>query len=314
MKKVKKKQYNFKIVSFYRFVPIDNKKKFKEFLDQQLKNKKIKGTILLSYEGINGSISGCEQEIEEIIKFIKKLLNIRKINKKSNNSNFIPFNRMKVRLKKEIVSLGVKNNIKKFKSNLVHPSKWNQIIKKKNIKILDVRNKYEIEIGRFKNSINPSTENFRKLPLQFENLNIKKNETIAMYCTGGIRCEKAGMYLREKGYKRILQLEGGILNYLDYFKNKLNKNKWNGECFVFDNRVTVNKKLKPGKYIQCYGCRQPISFKDTKSPKYQKGVCCPYCFDSKTEKQKKNLLTRQKQIYFAEKKGINHPFKKIISF
>tara|TARA_Y100000816_G_scaffold258570_1_gene213518 strand:- start:97 stop:1104 length:1008 start_codon:yes stop_codon:yes gene_type:complete len=303
---------NFKIASFYRFVKLSNKKKIKVKLDNYLKNKLVKGTILLSDEGINGFLSSEEQNVLKALKYLKKLLRIRKISLKIHDVDFIPFNRMKVRLKKEIVSLGVEEiKINELSNNYIQPSEWNNFINKKNVRVLDVRNIYEIDIGKFKNAINPQTNSFRDLPKSLKQLNLKKNDTIAMYCTGGIRCEKASFFLKSRGYTNIFQLSGGILNYFNHHKNNIKQNKWSGDCFVFDNRVTVNKKLETGKFKQCYGCRRPISIQDTKSKKYIKGVCCPYCFNLRTKEQKRNSLNRQKQIVLAENKGIDHPFKRI---
>ena len=179
--------------------------------------------------------------------------------------------------------------------------------------MLDIRNDFEIDIGKFQRSEKPSTTSFREIPKALNNLDINKNEKIAMYCTGGIRCEKASAYLKLNGYKKVIQLEGGIINYLEYLKNKGEVSLWDGECFVFDDRVTVNKNLNQGSYVQCYGCRRPITQKDMQSSYYKKGVSCPYCFNKRTEKQKRSSLTRQKQIDSFEKKRESHPFKRIRS-
>jgi len=307
-----KTQNNLIIISFYRFIGIKEKSAKKKLLDNFLSKKNVKGTILLSNEGINGSLSGETWEILETLNYLKRIIKIRKLHTKINNIDFLPFNRMKVRLKKEIVSLGIGNiNVNKLTGTFIHPSKWNEIVSDREIKILDVRNPYEIRIGKFSNSLNPQTDNFRQFPKQFKKMNIDKNEKIAMYCTGGIRCEKASAYLKKEGYKKIYQLEGGILNYLDYSNKKKNINKWNGECFVFDNRVTVKKNLKRGSYDQCYGCRNPITEKEKKSKYFVKGVCCPYCYDTRSLVQKQNSKNRQRQIDQAEEKNLNHHFKKI---
>ncbi len=285
------------LISFYRFLAIDDKKKIKLLVESNLKATSIKGTILLADEGINGSLAGRKEEIFTLIKFIKKYLKIRKLSLKINEVDFIPFNRIKVRLKKEIVSLNVgKIDVSKFTGTYINPSQWNDIISRENIRLIDVRNQYEIKIGTFEDAINPLTSNFREFQTKFDKLNIKKSETIAMYCTGGIRCEKASAHLKLKGYTNILQLEGGILNYLEYYKKNKNKNKWKGECFVFDNRVTVKKNLKKGNFDQCYGCRNPINKYDKKSKFYIKGVSCPHCYHSRSESQKKRSHMRQSQI------------------
>tara|TARA_B100001059_G_C17830687_1_gene584475 strand:+ start:2955 stop:3893 length:939 start_codon:yes stop_codon:yes gene_type:complete len=297
------------VYSFYRFIKINEKTNVKKKLDKYFKNKLLRGTLLISNEGINGSISGTKEELINTIKFIKYLLKIRKLVININSINFLPFNRIKVRLKKEIVSLGKgKMNVNRLSAKLIHPSKWNKIIQMKNVKLIDVRNIYEIKIGKFKNAINPNTNSFRNFPNQIKDLKIKKEDKIAMYCTGGIRCEKASSYLKQKGFKNISQLEGGIINYLEYIKNSKTKSFWRGECFVFDNRVTIDKNLNKGKYLQCYGCRQPITLEETKSKKYIKGVSCPYCFSSRSKNQKENSINRQRQIDYANKMNIKNTF------
>jgi UPF0176 protein len=303
---------NLKIISFYRFVSISSKVKIKVKFDHYLKNKMIKGTVLLSEEGVNGFLSGNEEDVLDALKFLKKIIRIRKISLKINDVDFIPFNRMKVRLKKEIVSMGFKTfNVNKSSGCYVDSKDWNDFVKKKNIKIIDVRNRYEINIGKFPKALNPLTNSFRDFPKKLEQMNLNKNDTIAMYCTGGIRCEKASSFLLSSGYKNVFQLKGGILSYFEHYKNNINKNNWNGDCFVFDSRVAVNKRLQAGKYMQCHGCRHPITENDTRSKKYIKGVSCPYCFNLRTKEQKRNSYNRQKQINIAEKKGIDHPFKRI---
>ena len=300
------------IYSFYRFKKIDNKKKLKIELLKFINKKKIRGTILIANEGINGSISGKPIELNEIIRIIKKKLKIRNLSLKINNIDYLPFNRIKIRLKKEIVSFGVGNlNINERESKYIHPSEWNDLINSNNIKLIDTRNLYEINIGRFKKSINLMTSTFREFPKKFDDLKIKKDDRIAMYCTGGIRCEKASLYLSSIGYKNIYQLDGGILNYLSYYKENSKENLWRGECFVFDNRVSVNRKLGQGKFIQCHGCRRPITFEDTKTREFEKGVCCPYCFNERSNEQKIRSNVRQKQIDNANMHGLSHPFKKI---
>ncbi len=300
------------VYSFYRFIEVKNKEKIKNILDSYLSTKKIRGTILLADEGINASISGQEEILNDVLKLLRKLLNIRKINFKSNETEFLPFNRIKVRLKKEIVTLGKgKIDVHKYKGKFIEPHEWNDVLNNKNMNVIDVRNIFEIDIGKFKNSINPKTNSFRDFPKYIQEFNLPKNSHIAMYCTGGIRCEKASSYMKMKGYKNIFQLKGGIINYLDYIKKNKLKSCWKGECFVFDDRVTIDDNLSKGNYLQCYGCRRPITIKDTFSSEYKKGVSCPYCYYERTKTQKKNSESRQKQIEKANESKINHPFSKI---
>ena len=300
------------IYSFYRFTKVKNKKQVKLEIEKFIKNKVIRGTILIADEGINGSISADTKTLTSILKYIKKLLFVRQLEIKINQVDFLPFNRIKIRIKNEIVSLGKEiNDFNKKKGLFIEPSDWNNFIIQKDVKLIDLRNNYEIEIGKFKRAINPRTNTFREFPKNIESMNLNKNDKIAIYCTGGIRCEKASKYLFQEGYNNIYQLKGGILSYLDYTKNSTAKSLWTGDCFVFDNRVTVNKKLEKGKYDQCHGCRHPINKKDTKSYKYIKGVSCPKCYGLRSEKQKQNSFNRQKQIEAAEQEGRSHPFKKI---
>ena len=299
------------IYSFYRFINIKNIKSIKKQLDVFFLKKNIYGTILISNEGINGSISGQKEELEENIKFIKKKLNIRKLDIKINENKFVPFKKLKIKLKNEIVSFAQeKVDVNKYRGKKASPAEWNKIIQNKETKVIDVRNNYEINIGKFEYSKSPNTNNFREFPKFIERLNISKNTKIAMYCTGGIRCEKASAYLKINGFKDVVQLDGGILKYLEYIKNNNKKSLWKGECFVFDERVAINKKLIKGRYLQCYGCRMPITKDDTNSKYYEKGVSCHYCFHQRTEKQKQRSLTRQKQIDNLKKRNTEHSLKK----
>ena len=284
------------VYTFYRFKDIKNIKKLKLFLIN-FSRKKIKGTILIANEGINGSLSGSKKELDDAITLIKLHLKIRKLDIKINKTDFFPFNRLKVRLKKEIVSLGQGNiKVSKITAKRIDPKDWHKVILDKNTRLLDVRNDFEIDIGKFERSERPSTNSFRELPKVIKNLKLRKNEKIAMYCTGGIRCEKASAFLKSKGYKNIVQLNGGIINYLDYvYKNKL-KSYWKGECFVFDNRVTINKYLSKGKYMQCFGCRHPLTQQEMRLSNYKEGIhyCC-YCVNTRTKEQKKRSEQRQIQ-------------------
>ena len=303
---------NIFVYTFYRFKDLGNIKNIKKEFDIFLKKYAVKGTILLASEGINGSLSGDQKDLNIIIKFIKSKLNIRILDIKVNKTNFFPFNRMKVRLKKEIVSLGqgiIDTN--KYSGKLVDPKDWDRIVLDKDIKLIDVRNEFEIGIGKFKNSINPKTSSFREFPDSIFKLNIEKKDKIAMYCTGGIRCEKASAYLKKNGFRNVIQLEGGILNYLKHVNRFGKKSLWDGDCFVFDNRITVNKKLVRGEYVQCYGCRRPLTRKDLKLKSYIKGVSCKHCHNERTDIQKRRSKSRQSQIIQANKLEKDHPFKKI---
>lgn len=304
----------FLIYSFYKFKKIECKERIKIKLDKFLSKKLIKGTILLADEGINASISSTKDDLNEILKYIKGLINVRKIEIKCHQTSFLPFNKIKVRLKREIVTLGQNEiDITKHKSTYATPEIWNEIIQDTSTAVLDVRNSFEIDIGKFKRSIDPKTKSFRDFPNQVKNLNLDKNKKIAIYCTGGIRCEKASAFLKHHGYRNVIQLQGGILNYINYLKNNNMKSLWKGECFVFDDRVSINLKEKTGKYIQCYGCRSPILKKDKKSRHYIHGVQCHKCYNRRSYQQIKKSVTRQMQINNAELNNEYHPFKKIYS-
>tara|TARA_B100001027_G_C16263129_1_gene330545 strand:- start:620 stop:1525 length:906 start_codon:yes stop_codon:yes gene_type:complete len=294
------------IYSFYRFIKIKDKNSLKYKLNSLLKDLNIKGTILIADEGINGSISGNSYDLKIILNFLKKILKIRKISLKINFLDYHPFNKIKVRIKREIVSLG----IKKLKMDLkrvgyIHPQNWDRFTNNDDIACIDTRNIYEIEIGSFKNSINLETKSFREFPKKFQKLKLNKDRVIAMYCTGGIRCEKASIYLKSKGYKNIFQLEGGILNYIEHKSKSKESSNWNGDCFVFDQRVAVDKKLAKGSYLQCYGCRSPITLKDTNSEKYIRGIQCHKCYNVRSKKQKERSRMRQSQIYLSKENKNN---------
>ena len=301
------------IYTFYRFKSFIGIKSIKIKLDKYLKNKLILGTVLLANEGINGTVSGTKKDLSEFIRLIKKALKIRKLSIKISQNEFIPFYRLKIRLKKEIVTIGDKSiKPERLTGKHVNPIKWDKIINSKKHIIIDTRNDYEVSIGSFNNAVNPKTKSFREFPKFIKKLNLKKDQPIAMFCTGGIRCEKASSYLLKNGYKDVSQLDGGILNYLEINKNKKNTS-WEGECFVFDNRVSINNKLNKGTYEQCYGCRCPITKQDMKLKSYKKGATCKYCINLKSETKIQSSFTRQDQIDIAEKNNIKHSFRKIYS-
>lgn len=284
-----------KLISFYKFVkilnPIDNKLIFKKFLIDN----KLKGSIIFSFEGINGSIAGKQSNIELLSNFLKKKFLFDEFdNINESDVDFIPFKKAKIKIKKEVVPLNELFNDNKYKfQNRVEPEDWNKLILSNDVTVVDVRKSFESEIGTFEKAINPKINDFRKFPEYFEKLSSDKDKKIAMFCTGGIRCEKAASYLFKRGFKNVYQLKGGILNYLNKIPSK--KSLWNGECFVFDERITVVNNSKIGNYLMCAGCRTPISKKDIQSPKYEKDVSCPKCFDKLTEKQKYRFRMRASQ-------------------
>ena len=299
----------FTIITFYQFKKIDDISIIKNELADFCKFNKIKGTIILAEEGINGTIAGTA---ESIIKFELRLKRLGFINYdcKYSYSKFMPFFRLKVRNKKEIVTLRSKDvDTENITGKKIKPEEWNDFISDKETILIDVRNNFEVEMGTFKNSINPNTKSFTEFKNYIKkNLDADKNKKIAMFCTGGIRCEKISSYMIKKGFKDVNQLHGGILSYLEKTTNK--NSLWNGECFVFDNRVSVKNELKDGTYELCHACRYPLSQHQLKSKKYIKGVSCPNCYGKITESKKKSLIDRNKQISIAKKRGLYNPYIK----
>ena len=298
----------FDIFGFYKFIKIKSLKKNKVLLQDFLIKNNVKGTIIIANEGLNGTISGEIKNIKSTISKLKKIFSFKKFDNTNNSeSNFQPFHKPKVKIKKEVVPMNLTLNSKEriMKTHL-DPKEWNALIKKKDTHIIDTRKPFEFNVGTFKKSVNPDINNFIDFPKYLNKL--KKNKPVAMFCTGGIRCEKTSVYLKKKGFKNIYQLNGGILNYLK--KTKKKDSLWKGECFVFDNRISLKLGLKLGSYFICSGCRKPISAKDKKSNKYEEGVSCPNCHDNLTEIQKNRFRTRQKQINLAKKSGSKHIFQK----
>ena len=298
----------FKVFGFYKFIKIKSLKQKKILLQKFLTTNNIRGTIIISQEGLNGTISGNNKNIEKIVKKIKFLFLFKNFDCNNiSKSLFQPFHKPKVKIKKEVVPMNftldpMERNVKTH----LDPKEWNNLIKKKNTHIIDTRKPFEYEVGTFKNSINPDINNFRDFPRYLNKLNKKK--PVAMFCTGGIRCEKTSIYLKNKGFKNIYQLNGGILNYLKKIKKK--DSLWKGECFVFDNRVSLKHGLINGTYSICGGCRMPISKKDKNSIKYEEGVSCSRCYDKLTKSQKSRFRMRQSQIYKAKASGKKHIFQK----
>lgn len=266
----------------------------------------IKGTLLLAEEGINGTVSGSRAAIEGLCAFLAADGRFNNLSYKESFYEEQPFYRMKVKLKKEIVTMGV-NGIdpQKIVGTYVKPADWNALISDPDVVVIDTRNSYEYEIGTFERALDPKTETFREFPAYIaENLDPAKHKKVAMFCTGGIRCEKSTAYMKEQGFEEVYHLEGGILKYLEEVPEE--QSLWRGECFVFDNRVAVNHKLEKGIYDQCHGCRYPITEEDKNSEHYMLGVCCPRCFDKLTPEQTGRFAERQKQIELAKQRNQGH--------
>ena len=279
-----------RVIAFYSFFDISNPKKLKEEINLFFLLKKIKGSILVSKEGLNGTITVTQKKEKNTINYLISLGVLNENIKISNYSGQEIFKEFKIKLKNEIVTSDFGLNISEIKqSKFIQPNDWDKFINKKDVKIIDTRNNYEYKIGHFKNAINPKIDTFKEFNKYIKTNKDKfQNKKVAIYCTGGIRCEKAGPLMERYGIDTY-QLKGGILKYFEQTNSKL----WNGECFVFDYRVSLTKELSKGISKLCYGCNTPLTIKETKSPKYEKGFTCPVCFDNMTEKKRRSLKDKR---------------------
>jgi len=298
------------IAAFYKFVDWNNLKKKKSDIEKLCLKNNIVGTILLANEGINGTIAGSEESVLAVIQGLKDDPLLLDIEPKFSKAEGEIFKRMKVRFKKEIVSMGMEN-IKpaNLKGKTVKASDWNALITNPKTLVIDTRNQYECAIGTFKGSLDPKTKSFREFPKWSKNnlkaLMKKEGKTkVAMFCTGGIRCEKASSYLLGEGIEQVYQLEGGILKYLENISS--DESLWEGECFVFDERVSIQHGLVEGNYSMCHACRMPIDDDDMKSKKYSEGISCPHCYATHSEERKERFAERQKQIKLAKIRNEKH--------
>ena len=294
------------ICALYKFTRLDDFEDIQKPLRSFLDSLSVKGTLLLAREGINGTISGSKESLENVLDYLQADERCHGLEYKFSYSKKIPFRRLKVKLKKEIVTMGL-TEIDPTHSvgTYVKPKDWNNLINDPDVVLIDTRNNYEYEIGSFQGAINPNTETFREFPSFTKNtLEKYRNKKIAMFCTGGIRCEKSTAYLKSKGYENVFHLQGGILKYLEEVKEE--ESLWEGECFVFDDRVAVKHNLEQGQYDQCHACRFPITEEDTKHPHYEKGASCPRCFGTKNSDQLRRYREREKQVQLAKKRGEEH--------
>ena len=298
------------IAAFYKFVDWNNLKKKKSDIEKLCLKNNIVGTILLANEGINGTIAGSEESVLAVIQGLKDDPLLLDIEPKFSKAEGEIFKRMKVRFKKEIVSMGMENiRPANLKGKTVKASDWNALISNPKTLVIDTRNQYECAIGTFKGSLDPKTKSFREFPKWSKNnlkaLMKKEGKTkVAMFCTGGIRCEKASSYLLDEGIEQVYQLEGGILKYLENISS--DESLWEGECFVFDERVSIQHGLVEGNYSMCHACRMPIDDDDMKSKKYSEGISCPHCYATHSEERKERFAERQKQIKLAKIRKEKH--------
>jgi len=296
-----------KFAALYKFCKLTGLDLLKEQILEFCNKNNILGTILLAKEGINGTISGDEVDIDKTVTYLMNLLEVKSLDVKYSFSSSEGFYRMKVKIKNEIVTMGEKNVYpSEITGEYVDAKDWNNLISQKDVLVIDARNIYETSVGKFKNSTDPATTSFKEFPKWIDkNINqIKNYNKVAMYCTGGIRCEKASSYLMELGINDVFQLKGGILKYLESIPK--NESMWDGECFVFDQRVSIKHGLLDGEFTQCYACKSPISLEETKSPHYKKGVSCHLCYNKKSLFDKSRYQERQNQVEINLSKGKKH--------
>lgn len=294
------------VCALYHFVRLEDFKTLREPLLNKMLGQQVRGTLLLAREGINGTIAGSREGVDAVLKWIRQDTRLAGLDSKESYTDTMPFYRSKVKLKKEIVTMGLPDiDPKRTVGTYVEPKDWNELISDPDVLLIDTRNDYEFNIGTFEHAVNPKTETFREFPDYVKNnLDPAKHKKVAMFCTGGIRCEKSTAYLKERGFAEVYHLKGGILKYLEDVPKE--QTKWQGECFVFDNRVAVNHDLQKGQYDQCYACRYPITDADKQSAHYQQGVSCPHCYDKTSSEQRRQFAMREKQMQLAKQRGQHH--------
>nr|WP_082785611.1 rhodanese-related sulfurtransferase [Psychrobacter sp. P2G3] len=297
---------NIVVAALYKFTRFADFEQYRESILNSMLDNDVKGTLLLASEGINGTISGTRESINNVLDYLRSIEAIGSFTFKESYTDAQPFYRTKVKLKKEIVTMGVED-IDPLQSvgRYVKPSEWNALISDPEVLLIDTRNDYEVQIGTFQNAVNPNTETFREFPEYVaKELDPSKHKKVAMFCTGGIRCEKSTAFMRQQGFEEVYHLEGGILKYLE--EVPASDSMWEGDCFVFDNRVSVNHNLEKGDYEQCFACRMPITADDMQSVAYIKGESCPHCINKATEEQKARFREREHQMQLAKKRGEAH--------
>ena len=294
------------VSALYHFVRLDDYRSLRQPLYDFMTKHKIRGTLLLASEGINGTVAGSKKAIDKLHAWLRSDQRLKDLKTKESFDNTMPFYRTRVKLKKEIVTMGIQDiDPNHVVGSYVKPEDWNDLISDPEMILVDTRNDYEVAIGTFRNAINPKTDTFRQFPDYVKSsLDPGKHKKVAMYCTGGIRCEKSTAYLKEQGFEEVYHLQGGILKYLETVAEA--DSMWEGECFVFDNRVSINHQLEKGSYDQCHACRLPVTEEDKDSNKYIQGVSCPACYDKKSEQQKNRFAERERQVQLAKSRGEQH--------
>lgn len=294
------------VCAMYKFVTLEDFQDLRQPLLDVMEANDVRGTLLLAQEGINGTVAGSREGIDALMAWLATDERLANIGYKESFDETMPFYRTKVKLKKEIVTMGIEGiDPKQVVGTYVKPKDWNALISDPDVVLVDTRNDYEYQIGTFEGAVNPNTETFREFPKYVkENMDPTKNKKVAMFCTGGIRCEKSTAYMKEQGFDEVYHLEGGILKYLEEVPKE--DTMWEGECFVFDNRVAVNHDLEKGQYDQCHACRYPITEEDKQSEHYVKGVSCPHCIEKYTTEQRERFKQRELQIQLAKERGEAH--------
>jgi UPF0176 protein len=297
---------DYVVAAMYKFVSLPDYQDMREPLLERCRSLGVMGTLLLAEEGINGTVAGKRSQINALLDYLRQDARLADIEHKESLDSERPFYRMKVKLKKEIVTMGVPGiDPRQTVGTYVEPKDWNALIDDPEVVLVDTRNEYEYELGTFDGAINPHTDSFREFPDYVKNeLDPQKHKKVAMFCTGGIRCEKSTAYLKEQGFDEVYHLKGGILKYLEEVPEETTK--WQGECFVFDNRVAVNHKLEKGSYELCFACRMPIDAQDKQSEHYEEGVSCPRCYELTDDESKARFAERRKQIALAKARGEHH--------
>lgn len=295
------------VAAMYKFVTLTDYQELREPLLAVMKANDVKGTLLLAEEGINGTVSAPREGIDALLAWLKADPRLAGLDHKESYCEAHPFYRTKVKLKREIVTLGVPGvDPSRQVGTYVDPERWNDVISDPEVLVIDTRNDYEVEIGSFEGAVDPRTKSFREFPEYVKaHYDPSRHKKVAMFCTGGIRCEKASSFMLDAGFEKVYHLKGGILNYLEKVPEE--QSLWRGDCFVFDNRVTVRHDLSEGEYDQCHACRRPISEADRASEKYEPGVSCPHCWDSLSEKTRARAAERQRQIELARERREPHP-------
>lgn len=294
------------VAAIYKFVKLPDCAALRAPLLAQCEALGISGTLLLAEEGINGTVAGTRSGIDKLLGYLRSDPRLADLEHKESAAEQPPFYRMKVKLKKEIVTMGVTGiNPAERAGQYVKPEDWNALISEPDVLLIDTRNDYEVGVGTFKGAVDPRITTFREFPGYVKKyIDPQKQPRVAMFCTGGIRCEKASAYMLQQGFSEVYHLRGGILKYLENIPAE--QSLWQGECFVFDQRVAVGQDLAPGHYELCYGCSRPITVQEKASPQYQAGVSCPHCYASLSPEKRAAALERQKQVGLAKQRGEKH--------